>query len=104
MFTTRLVAYLGSLEDAEMTGIVLHEYRTARNMTDQFAALVALDQKPGKIRDEALADFYDKWQHDSLVCNTSSYTNVVSVKIERERDLRLAIDLAFIYIVLERKS
>lgn len=36
-------------------------------MTDQFAALVALEQKPGQIRDEVLADFYNKWQHDFLV-------------------------------------
>ena len=46
---------------------MLHEYKTATNMTEQFAALRALAQKPGKTRDEALADFYDKWQHDSLV-------------------------------------
>ncbi|KAI3453728.1 hypothetical protein Pfo_010391 [Paulownia fortunei] len=63
------LAYLGSLEDAEITELALHEYRTATNMTDQFAALVALDQKPGKIRDEVLADFYNKWQHDFLVVN-----------------------------------
>ncbi|PIN01609.1 Cytosol alanyl aminopeptidase [Handroanthus impetiginosus] len=63
------LAYLGSLEDAEITELALHEYRTATNMTEQFAALVALDQQPGKTRDEVLADFYDKWQHDFLVVN-----------------------------------
>ncbi|KAG8382213.1 hypothetical protein BUALT_Bualt05G0053300 [Buddleja alternifolia] len=63
------LAYLGSLEDAEITELALREYRTATNMTDQFAALVALDQKPSKVRDEVLADFYNKWQHDFLVVN-----------------------------------
>ncbi|KAG8374988.1 hypothetical protein BUALT_Bualt10G0052800 [Buddleja alternifolia] len=63
------LAYLGSLEDAELTELALHEYRTATNLTEQFAALVALDQKPGKTRDEVLADFYNKWQHDFLVVN-----------------------------------
>ncbi|KAL6502340.1 Puromycin-sensitive aminopeptidase [Orobanche hederae] len=63
------LAYLGSLEDEEMTNLALHEYRSAMNLTDQFAALVALDQKPGKTRDEVLADFYNKWQHDFLVVN-----------------------------------
>ncbi|KAI5655461.1 hypothetical protein M9H77_32648 [Catharanthus roseus] len=63
------LAYLGSLEDPEVTEIVLNAYRTATNMTDQFAALVALEQKPGQIRDEVLADFYNKWQHDFLVVN-----------------------------------
>ncbi|KAL2547679.1 Peptidase M1 family protein [Forsythia ovata] len=63
------LAYLGSLEDAEITDLALHEYRTAKNLTEQFAALVALDQNPGKTRDDVLADFYSKWQHVFLVVN-----------------------------------
>ncbi|EPS66206.1 hypothetical protein M569_08571, partial [Genlisea aurea] len=63
------LAYLGSLDDVEITELVLHEYRSATNMTDQFAALVALDQQPGTVRDEALADFFTRWQHDFLVVN-----------------------------------
>ena len=46
----------------------MHEYKTATNLTEQFAALVALDQIPGKVRDDVLADFYNKWQHEYLVC------------------------------------
>lgn len=56
-----------SLEDQEFTELALHEYRTATNMTDQFAALAAIAQNAGKTRDEILADFYNKWQHDYLV-------------------------------------
>ena len=63
-----LTAYLGSLSDPEVTELLLNEYRTATNMTEQFAALVAIEQKPGEIRDQVLADFYNKWQHDFLVC------------------------------------
>ena len=59
--------YLASLEDPDLTELALHEYRTATNMTEQFAALAAIAQKPGKIRDDTLADFYSKWQHDFLV-------------------------------------
>ena len=36
-------------------------------MTDQFSALAAIAQKPGKAREDALADFYNKWHHDFLV-------------------------------------
>ncbi|KAK6947788.1 Peptidase M1, alanyl aminopeptidase, C-terminal [Dillenia turbinata] len=36
-------------------------------MTEQFAALAAVAQNPGKIRDEVLADFYSKWSHDFLL-------------------------------------
>ncbi|XP_073119465.1 LOW QUALITY PROTEIN: puromycin-sensitive aminopeptidase [Henckelia pumila] len=65
------LAYLGSLGDAKITELALQEYRMATNMTEQFGALVALDQTPGQIRDEVLlifaTDFYNKWQHDFLV-------------------------------------
>uniref|UniRef100_A0A6N2L5W5 Puromycin-sensitive aminopeptidase n=1 Tax=Salix viminalis TaxID=40686 RepID=A0A6N2L5W5_SALVM len=63
------LAYLASLEDKELTELALHEYKTATNMTDQFAALAAIAQNPGKSRDEVLADFYTKWQDDYLVVN-----------------------------------
>ncbi|KAJ0594419.1 putative cytosol alanyl aminopeptidase [Helianthus annuus] len=63
------LGYLASLEDEEISELVLHEYKTATNMTDQFSALAAIAQKPGKARDDALADFYNQWQHDYLVVN-----------------------------------
>lgn len=61
------IAYLASLEDPECSELALHEYKTATNMTDQFAALAAIAQNPGKTRDDVLADFYNKWQNDYLV-------------------------------------
>ncbi|KAJ4712047.1 puromycin-sensitive aminopeptidase-like [Melia azedarach] len=63
------LAYLASLEDPDITELALHEYKTATNMTDQFAALAAISQNPGKVRDEVLDDFYSKWQHNFLVVN-----------------------------------
>lgn len=63
------LVYLASLEAPEYTELALLEYRTATNMTDQFAALAAIAQNPGKTRDDVLADFYSKWQHDFLVVN-----------------------------------
>ncbi|KAL2342739.1 hypothetical protein Fmac_004024 [Flemingia macrophylla] len=63
------LAYLGCLEDQGFTNLALHEYKTATNMTEQFAALAAIAQNPGKTRDDVLADFYDKWQNDFLVVN-----------------------------------
>ncbi|KAI7994084.1 Puromycin-sensitive aminopeptidase [Camellia lanceoleosa] len=63
------LGYLASLDDPELTELALHEYRTATNMTEQFAALAAIAQNPGKARDDVLADFYSKWQHDFLVVN-----------------------------------
>ncbi|KAI3855574.1 hypothetical protein MKX03_006612 [Papaver bracteatum] len=63
------LSYLASLEDAQITKLALGEYKTATNMTDQFGALTALVQNPGKTRDDVLADFYGKWEHDYLVIN-----------------------------------
>ncbi|GLT69013.1 hypothetical protein SLA2020_411990 [Shorea laevis] len=63
------LAYLASLEDSKYTELALHEYRTATNMTEQFAALAAIVQNPGETRDYVLADFFSKWQHDFLVVN-----------------------------------
>ncbi|KAK4559363.1 hypothetical protein RGQ29_008541 [Quercus rubra] len=61
------LVYLASLEAPEYTELALQEYRTATNMTDQFAALAAIAQNLGKTRDDVMADFYSKWQHDFLV-------------------------------------
>ncbi|KAJ8490444.1 hypothetical protein OPV22_012165 [Ensete ventricosum] len=63
------LAYVASLDDPELTDLALHEYKSATNMTDQFAALAAIAQNVGEDRDDVLSDFYTKWQHDFLVVN-----------------------------------
>lgn len=63
------LVYLASVDDPELTNLVLHEYNSATNMTEQFAALAAIAQNPGQVRDDVLADFYKKWSHDFLVVN-----------------------------------
>ncbi|KAF0898438.1 hypothetical protein E2562_007274 [Oryza meyeriana var. granulata] len=61
------LAYLASLNEPDTTELALNEYKSATNMTEQFAALAALSQNPGQVRDDTLLDFYNKWQHDYLV-------------------------------------
>ncbi|CAM0148582.1 unnamed protein product [Urochloa decumbens] len=61
------LAYLASLDEADVTELALLEYKTATNMTEQFAALAALSQNPGQVRDDALLDFYNQWQDEYLV-------------------------------------
>lgn len=63
------LAYLASLNEPEMTQLVLNEYKSATNMTEQFAALGAIAQNAGDVRDEVLSDFYQKWKEDALVIN-----------------------------------
>ena len=73
-FLMFLVAYLASLNEPDFTELALHEYKSATNMTEQFAALAALSQNPGQVRDDALLDFYNKWQDDYLVRYMAAYT------------------------------
>ncbi|KAI3421496.1 uncharacterized protein J3R85_012182 [Psidium guajava] len=63
------LAYLAALDDPECTALAMREYKTATNMTEQFAALAAIAQNPTITREVVLADFYSKWQHDFLVVN-----------------------------------
>lgn len=63
-----LTGYLASLDKNETTQLALEVFRGAKNMTDQFAALVALAQNPGEARNEALSSFYEQWKDDALVC------------------------------------
>ncbi|XP_024543844.1 puromycin-sensitive aminopeptidase isoform X1 [Selaginella moellendorffii] len=63
------LGYLCSLDEADTTELALKEYKSATNMTDQFAALSSLCQNPGDVRDEALANFYEQWKDETLVVN-----------------------------------
>ncbi len=58
----------GRMVSEDILQLCQEQYQTSRNMTDQLAALkelASLENSP--VRDAALADFYDKWQHDPLV-------------------------------------
>jgi aminopeptidase N len=45
------------------------QFDSADNMTDQFAALSILANTAGDEGKAALADFYERWQHEALVVN-----------------------------------
>ncbi|KAA3614463.1 MAG: aminopeptidase N [Planctomycetota bacterium] len=61
------LAFLGSLADAEAVSLAMDQYRRADNMTDSLAALGVLCQIDCPEREEALADFAERWQEDPLV-------------------------------------
>ncbi|MFZ2853842.1 MAG: aminopeptidase N, partial [Rhodocyclaceae bacterium] len=64
------LAYLLELDNAEGRVLAWQQYRQADNMSDQFAALSALAQTDCAERGNALADFYERWQHEALVVDT----------------------------------
>ncbi len=61
------LAYLLELNTPAVRQLALQQFRGADNMTDQFAALAALAQTEFTERETALAEFYQRWQHEALV-------------------------------------
>ncbi|GLC52687.1 hypothetical protein PLESTB_000657300 [Pleodorina starrii] len=63
----RCLAMLSSLEEPEITSMLLDRFKAATNMTDEIAALSCLVELAGPERDTALAAFYDKFRNEPLV-------------------------------------
>ncbi|MDG4474630.1 aminopeptidase N [Thiovibrio frasassiensis] len=61
------LAYLMSTEDDAATQLALAQFRGTDNMTDQMAAFAGLAHSGRPERQQAIADFYQQWQGDSLV-------------------------------------
>ena len=59
--------YLVSLEDREAQEWLWAQYRTGTNMTDVSAALGLLANEDSARREQALQEFYTRWQDDPLV-------------------------------------
>jgi aminopeptidase N len=58
---------LTATETPEAVDRAMRHYREASNMTDAITALSILSHLQSPIRDEALADFYRRWQDEPLV-------------------------------------
>jgi aminopeptidase N len=67
------LAYLMRLPDPQVLELCYAQFRTGSNMTEVDVALrllVNCDQAGAEtLREQALADFYQQWQHESLVVN-----------------------------------
>jgi aminopeptidase N len=61
------LGYLGELASAESRALALHQFASADNMSDQFAALGTLAQDDCEERAQALAAFYERWHGEALV-------------------------------------
>jgi aminopeptidase N len=59
--------YLCALEDPAIKNWAHQQFKTAKNMTDQMAALTAMVHNPHTARRQSLTDFYRQWQHEALV-------------------------------------
>jgi len=61
------LSYLMELGDPDIEKMCFDQFQSADNMTDEIAALSMLANSDAPYREQAIAAFYDKWQHDALV-------------------------------------
>ncbi len=64
-----LLQYLVTAESAEGLMLCEKQYQTANNMTDSIYALMILCDSKSSQKNNAIADFYQKWNSDSVVFN-----------------------------------
>lgn len=63
----RCLAYLGFIDTEEHQAIILSQLISAKNMTDEIAALSAISHSKSLHRESALENFYQKFQKETLV-------------------------------------
>ncbi|MGZ8240447.1 MAG: aminopeptidase N [Methylobacter sp.] len=61
------LSYLGKLENAEIQEWATRAQNTAKNMTDQIAALAVIVNNPHPAQQSSLDNFYRQWQAEALV-------------------------------------
>ncbi len=61
------LAYLGRLEQAEIQQWSQQQFDSAKNMTDQMAALAVIVNSSHPARQQCLSNFYQQWQAEALV-------------------------------------
>ncbi len=58
---------LAARQDPQAASLAMTQFKTATNMTNELAGLLALTRLGGRRVDQSMQDFYDKWQSNPLV-------------------------------------
>jgi aminopeptidase N len=61
------LSYLMELADSETRGWCMSQFQQSDNMTDVLAALACFTQTDCPEREQAIAEFHQRWKHDTLV-------------------------------------
>jgi aminopeptidase N len=69
MLRNTALGFLTALEEPDYLNLALRQFESASNMTNEFAALACLCQAHSPQHDLAVAAFYKRWKHESLVMN-----------------------------------
>ena len=86
------LSYLATLEAASLRQLVRRHFEVADNMTDQMAALAALNDSDWPERDACLDAFYTRWQHEALVVDKWFALQGVSRRADTPARLRLLLE------------
>lgn len=69
-----------------------NQFKEAKNMTDRYGALVAINHVKCKERDQLLEAFFEQWKHDSLVLTKWFSLQAVSQQVSIQK-LKQLMDL-----------
>jgi aminopeptidase N len=61
------LSYLGKLESREIQQLSQQQFNSAKNMTDQMAALSVIVNNPHPAKQQCLESFYHQWRDEALV-------------------------------------
>lgn len=86
------LSYLAASNTPEARQIVRRHFDTADNMTDQMAALIALNDSDWPERDACLDSFYTQWQNEALVVDKWFDLQAVSRRPDTPARLRLLLN------------
>ena len=81
------LGYLAAAQDPEIKRILIHQFRSANNMTDQYAAFALLADLDIPEREEAISAFYKKWKHDPLVIDKWFIAQATSLRSSTVEDV-----------------
>lgn len=73
-----LLSYIYKNDEESGAPVFYKQFSEARNMTDSLAALSRLSYHGGKLYDEAMNSFRDRWHEDALVLNKLFVVSAIS--------------------------
>lgn len=86
------LSYLSATESDIYTHLSFQQFSTSDNMTDVVAALSLLCQTDDKLRDQALSNFYEKWQDDALVIDKWFSLQAMSKRPNALKDVKALLE------------
>ena len=86
------LAMLAEIDTPATRQLVRHHFDTANNMTDQMAALAALNDRPTSERDGCLDAFYLRWQKEALVIDKWFTLQAVGRREDTPARVRLLLE------------